>query len=228
MTRKFKWTEEEFQKVATEMYKLMTSRGNAIVEHWPAFKRAQATVRPMYEYSVNFQNTDLMKELRRRVNVLFADCKNKVEVVQVLTPENAKIKARGLMEKIGKVNSQFTELQKEALNGAIRSVHAARNTMSEARKAAEAGFIPKIATLLTGNTVDVLNHEVDIVITTNCPKKFVIVDLETGQQYSSLGVPVRGLDDSRLSNTAETVNRLQKIVKPVRRVTIPKPKKETA
>ena len=55
-----------------------------------------------------------------------------------------------------------------------------------------------------------------ITIVTNCPKKFVIVDLETGEQWSSNGIP----------NHAISSNSLQAAkIKATRKVAIPKPAK---
>lgn len=67
--------------------------------------------------------------------------------------------------------------------------------------------------LLTGHIVPELEENVVISIVTCCPKKWVIVDLETGNQYSSNGIPV-GDTESR-----------QTWSKPIRRLTIPKPRK---
>jgi hypothetical protein len=218
----FKWTEEEMQRVAAAMFRMMTSGKHAITDHWPAFKMAQSFVNPIYKYSVNNPNDRLMKELKARVSNLFNEYKDNVAVKAetVLNPEEAKAKARELLEKITHLDAGRKDfLATQAIGRGIRQA----NMISAARKAAEAAFKQRVTTLLTGNTVELLDHEVDIVITTNCPRKFVIVDLETGQQYSSLGVPVSGFSD-----TVVNVKRGQKIVKPVRRLTIPKPKKEKA
>ena len=70
----------------------------------------------------------------------------------------------------------------------------------------------KTRKLLTGNVVEELANPVEIVISTTCPKKWVLVDLETGDQYSSLGM--------------NPATKRQSFVKPIRRVVIPKPLKK--
>jgi hypothetical protein len=175
MTKKFKWSEDELQRVAKEMYRLMTSGKFSVLDYFPAFKMAQSLISPVYKYSVLNRNTDLLKELKRRITILFSQCKDKVEVKTVLNPEDAKNKACELLSKI--------DLQRR-----IPKILASRKIK-----------------LLTGHEVEALNHEVIITITTTCPKKWVFVDLETGEQYSSNGIP-------------------NEWVKPIRRVTIPKHK----
>jgi len=242
---KFKWTENELQQVADNMYKQMTSGKLSTIDFWPAFKSAQFSVNPSYKYSVNYQNTDLMKELRIRVTKLFnTACKVKVEVREVITKELALKKALDVLGKI-KVNNQptitasgryvasgpadlpetfvkamdSTKLRrliteevcnKTQIDTMLEGVQASRSALK-----ASGGLQRK---LLTGNVIEGLDHEVDIIITTDCPGKYVIVDLETGEQYSSTGSPVRSSSD-----TIASAFRSQRKVKPVRKVTIPKP-----
>lgn len=193
MTKNFRWSDEEFQRVAEHMYKLMTAGRSSIIDYWPAFKLAQSSACPVYKYSINAPNTDVMKELRRRVTLIFTNCKNKVEVVEVIDQDAAKAKALTILKHIKAAERRQATIQSGALH----------------RK------------LLTGNTVEALDHEVDIIITTDCPGKYVIVDLETGEQYSSSGSPVRSSSDTVIS-----AFRSQRKVKPIRKVTIPKPVKK--
>jgi hypothetical protein len=219
---KFKWTEEELQNVANNMYKQMTSGKMSTIDFWPAFKAAQFSVNPSYKYSVNYQNTDLMKELRVRVTRLFNNaCKAKVEVKEVINKDEAKKKAIDILTKIATGPKAFPmsgpEEYLERFGKTIDANSARRLHMEEVCAKHETKPIKtakKFRELLTGNIVEECNELVTITITTNCPKKWVLVDLETGEQFGSNGTPVTS------QNCAP-----QAWVKPVRRVTIPKPTK---
>lgn len=242
---KFKWSEYELQRVAKEMYKLMTAGKSAIVEHWPAFKKAQFTANPAYKYSVNFQNTDLMKELRRRVTQLFnAGCVKPV-VKEVINPIEAQVKAHGILRKITRAgalwvppdqNAAPEQLVKSTYQGAIldptklrrlrmedvcdelvEHILPASRTSTPMPPVKPPKDVTKTRKLLTGNVVEELDHRVIITINTTCPKKWVLVDLETGDQYSSPGKPASFYDSPYTR---------QSWTKPTRRVTIPKPKKQ--
>ena len=191
------------------MYKLMSKHGSSYTD-WSAFKYAQAIVNPVYKYSTSFQNTKLMKELRHRIAQIFADCKNKIEIFVVLDPAAAKAKAKGIMEKIGK-HGLSPERKKDIDDAKIEALAA---HIEKLRKTKEK---PKTRKLLTGNVVENLNHQVTISITTSCPRKWVLVDLETGDQYGSTGVPT--------TLEMKFLEKRQTWTNPIRRVTIPKPKK---
>lgn len=78
---------------------------------------------------------------------------------------------------------------------------------------------PRTRKLLTGNEVEELRQPVDIVISTKCPKKWVLVDLETGEQFGCTG------ETSRSNNTVAHVAYSQRFINPIRKVSIPRPKK---
>lgn len=211
MTMAFKWTEEELSKVADSMYKLMAKHGSSYDDYWSAFKYAQAIVNPVYKYSTAFANTKLMKELRRRIAQIFADCRNKVEVKVVLDATSARSKAADIMRKIGgklspERKQEVSDAQIAALDKAIQAIRAKKDA-------------PKTRKLLTGNTVENLDHQVTISITTMCPKKWVLVDLETGDQYGSPGILT--------TQEMLRVEPRQTWTNPVRKVTIPKPRKKS-
>lgn len=209
----FKWTEEELQNVAVAMYKQMTNFAYTNkMEYWPAFKYAQALINPKYKYSTNSQNTDLMKELRRRINLLYANCKNKVEVKVVLDVATSKTKAADIMKKIGK-NGLSSERRKDIDDARVEALH---QHLERIRKVKE---LPKTRKLLTGNVVETLDHQVTISITTTCPRKWVLVDLETGNQYGSPGI--------KTTQEMLRVEPRQTWTNPVRKVMIPKPKKKS-
>lgn len=205
----FKWTEEELQKVSTSMYNIMSKHGSSYTDYWSAFKYAQAIVNPAYKYSVHFAHTKLMKALKHRVTVIFTNCKNKVDVKIVLDATAAKNKAADIMRKIGgklspEKKKEISDAQIIALDSAIQAIRAKKDA-------------PRTRKLLTGNVVENLNHEVTITIRTNCPKKWVFVDLETGDQYGAEGIIAPQLREEAR----------QRWIKPIRKVTIPKPRKKS-
>jgi len=187
----YKYTEDELQKVAQEMYRLMTKGASSVLNYFSAFKLAQSLINPNRTYSTNFPNERLMKELRGRVNKLFANLKNKPIVEVVIDEQTSQLKANDILKKLHSGAGKIACPLIEALN---------KPQKLKTRK------------LLTGNVVEELENPVEIVISTTCPKKWVLVDLETGDQYSSLGM--------------NPVTKRQSFVKPIRRVVIPKPLKK--
>ena len=77
----------------------------------------------------------------------------------------------------------------------------------------------KTRTLLTGKIVDEASDEYAIILMTRCPKKWVLVDLETGEQYSTEGSAVG------VAQTVEATYRQQTWLKATRRITIPRSRK---
>lgn len=71
----------------------------------------------------------------------------------------------------------------------------------------------KYRRLLTGKLVPELEKEVSIIISTKCPAKWVLVDLETGDQYGSTGTNTPVSDKKYLE---------QHFVKPLKRFKLPK------
>lgn len=192
MTGKFKYTEAELERVSLQIYRLMTARAAAILDLWPAFKSAQSTINPMQKYSTNQPSPRLMKELKRRVNVLFAEMSKKPAEPEVVIKDEALAKADAILSKLG-------------IGGGPRTIWPFPLPKKEA----------KLTTaLLTGNTVENATEERVITIVTKCPKKFVIVDLETGEQWSTNGFP----------NAAIGMRQTNK-EKATRRLVIPKPAK---
>ena len=196
----FKYTEDELQKVAIEMYKLMTKGSTSVIDYWPAFKMAQSKVNPKNSYSINFQNPKLMKELKNRINKLFSNLKNNQIVEVVVDVPSVQIKVDDLMKKLNGARNQTKITESLTENIVCPLIESINKPLT-----------PKTRKLLTGNVVEELTKLVEIVISTTCPKKWVLVDLETGEQYSSLG--------------KNPLTKHQSFVKPIRRVVIPKPSK---
>lgn len=84
-------------------------------------------------------------------------------------------------------------------------------TLTKFQKAAAIAVSAKRAgrRLLTGQVVPELDKEVAIILKTRCPAKWVLVDLETGNQYSSTGSPAEISTEAYLG---------QKFVKPAVRL----------
>jgi len=262
MTIKFKWSEDELNRVSKEMFRLMTSGRSSVIEHWPAFKLAQSLINPIYKYSINNPNQRLMAELKKRVSVHFNDCLKKPEVKVVLDSDAAQAKAREVLSKLGgrgtiidqqltaARNSKIVENANEArlkkliaeqmgirerdiiLTSALSDLGADSLDEIEIGMAIEEEFgfdlndddpnlrrivtiqqmldyinykkfpdlpekaVALVRTLLTGNEVTTLDRFVNLPVITNCPRKFVLVDLETGEQWGALedgtwGKPIR-------------------------------------
>lgn len=189
----FKWTEDEMKRVAQAMYNLATARRSAILEQKLAFKMAQSAANPSYHYSTENPNTKLLKELRIRVNNLFAEA-SKQKKIELLGPVLDEVASAAADKILSLLN--ISRGSKKITTAPVVAPKPKKNTR----------------TLLTGTIIDETSEERIITITTKCPRKWVLVDLETGEQYSSLGV-------------AKNSSARQEWVKPVRRVTIPKPKK---
>jgi hypothetical protein len=202
----FKYTENELQRVANEMYRLMTKGSSSILDYFPAFKQAQSFVNPRNIYSTNFPNKQLMKELHVRVNKLFANLKNKPEVKVVIDVSTSQLKVKDIMKKLHDGAGKSAKINNESVTVKITKI------VCPLIESVNKPLISKTRKLLTGNTVEELDEPVEIVISTICPRKWVLVDLETGEQYSSLGM--------------NSVTKLQSFVKPIRRVVIPKPLKK--
>jgi acyl carrier protein len=287
MTPKFKWTEDELNRVSKEMFRLMTSGRSSVLEHWPAFKLAQSLVNPIYKYSINNPNQKLMTELKKRVAQHFNDClKKPKEVEVVLSPEVAQAKARMILDKIAqpvklvgsdslartiltaqrniKIRENSTEVRVKKIvaemlglnvvdvknESTFEELGADSLDLIEIVMEVEENFgydIPdedaerlftvqhaidyinykfpdlseksegKVRTLLTGHTVNSLDHFVAIQVVTNCPLKYVLVDLETGEQF---GVDDPTVEEIRLGTYKPEFN-----TRPIRRVSIPKAKK---
>lgn len=72
----------------------------------------------------------------------------------------------------------------------------------------------KTRTLLTGQMVPELDKPVNIILTTKCPAKWVMVDLENGCQYTSTGTTSQIVEGYPLG---------QRWVQPICQLEIPKP-----
>jgi hypothetical protein len=201
ITRMAKYTEEEMQRVAQAMYQLMTARSSSVLDQWPAFKQAQAAVNPTNKYSTNTSNAKLLKELRLRVNKLFSDNAKKVKITEVSIEQQALIGAEKILTKLKVQNSAHTDHRAEAEKLFMKPVKAEMPKETVFRK------------LLTGNVVEEASEPQVITIVTKCPRKWVLVDLETGNQYSTGGAPVDN----------ELIPRC-KFEKATRKVSIPKAK----
>jgi len=289
---KFKWNEHELDKVAREMYRLMTLGANSVLEHWTAFKMAQSAVNPKFKYSTLYPNTKLMRELKSRVARYFANPPVHVEPKALLSPQAAHAKALNVLNEINKktVPSQLVDLVQERNRGivgnTVKKIVAEQFCLSYTRindddtmeslggdsldlvevimaieedygleledsllenlttvgelinlllkvKYQHTIIVPdpeaeekeKIRTafeaikaqpkprktrqLLTGNVVEDAPNSVSAAVITTCPRKWVLVDLETGEQWGLLedgtwGRPIRRVSIPKKKPVAET------------------------